>query len=62
VSALAGLIVCDEKKFVAGLLAWKDRRGADLKAPFDADAMVEPSRSGCRIVKIMMSYVFIINW
>jgi hypothetical protein len=61
VSALAGLTVCDEKKFVAGLLLWKDRIGADLKAPFDATAMVEPSRNGCRIVNAMMEYEFVIN-
>lgn len=49
-----GLVVCDEKKVDAGLLLWKDRSGADLKALFDATAIVVPSRNGCRNVKDIM--------
>lgn len=49
------MAVRDEKKFFAGLLEWKDRTGADLKADLEAaTTMVEPSLRGCRIVNAIL--------
>jgi hypothetical protein len=50
---LTGVVVREVKKLAAGLL-WNDRIVGDLKADFEATAMVEVSLNDCRIVKAIL--------
>lgn len=53
-SALAGFVVLDVKKFAAGRLLWNNRTGADLNVDFDATTRVELSLNDCRIGKAIL--------
>ena len=56
-SALLGAVERDVKKFAAGLVWWKPRTGADLNADLETSETADVSRSGCRIVSAILSFV-----
>jgi hypothetical protein len=52
---LAWVVALEVKKLLIGLLLWKARTGADLKADFETTEMVEVSLKGCRSVKAIIN-------